>query len=59
MKKKWYPQFIKGLLLTAGLISFSSLFAQTTGKPGFYFTHLNGLLLFLFVLIFFMLAAVL
>ncbi|WP_152268940.1 cbb3-type cytochrome c oxidase subunit I [Agriterribacter humi] len=59
MKKKWYPQFIKGLLLTAGLISFSSLFAQATGKPGFYFTHLNGLLLFLFVLIFFMLAAVL
>ncbi|HRO48012.1 cbb3-type cytochrome c oxidase subunit I [Agriterribacter sp.] len=59
MKKKWYVPFIKGLLSTAGLISFSSLYAQTAGKPAFYFTHLNGLLLFLFVLIFFMLATVL
>ncbi|HRP55681.1 MAG TPA: cytochrome oxidase subunit I, partial [Agriterribacter sp.] len=59
MKKKWYPRCIRGLLLAVGLISSASLFAQTTGKPGFYFTHLNGLLLFLFVLIFFMLAAVL
>ncbi len=58
MKKKWYVQFIKVLLSTAGLISFSSVYAQTAGKPAFYFTHLNGLLLFLFVLIFFMLAAV-
>src|SRR5690606_37184380 len=59
MKKKWYPRCIRGLLLAAGLISSASLFAQTTGKQGFYFTHLNGLLLFLFVLIFFMLVAVL
>lgn len=59
MKKTWYPRCIRGLLLAAGLISSASLFAQTTGKPDFYFMHLNGLLLFLFVLIFFMLAAVL
>ncbi len=59
MEKKQYPRCTRGLLLAAGLISSASLFAQTTGKPGFYFTHLNGLLLFLFVLIFFMLAAVL
>ena len=59
MKKKSYVPFIKGLLLIAGLINFSSLYAQTPGKRAFYFTHLNGLLLFLFVLIFFMLAAAL
>ncbi|HRQ50445.1 MAG TPA: hypothetical protein PLR74_07915, partial [Agriterribacter sp.] len=59
MKKKWYVQFARELLLTIGLISFSSLYAQTTGKPGFYFTHLSGLLLFLFLLVFFMLAAAL
>ena len=59
MKKKSHVQFIKGLLLIAGLINFSSLYAQTPGKRAFYFTHLNGLLLFLFVLIFFMLAAAL
>ncbi|HEX5023899.1 MAG TPA: cbb3-type cytochrome c oxidase subunit I [Agriterribacter sp.] len=59
MKKKWYPQRIRGLLLASGSLSFSSVFAQTTAPSGFYFTHLNGLLLFLFVLIFFMLAAAL
>mgnify|MGYP003460411936 FL=1 len=59
MKKKSHVQFIKGLLLIAGLINVSSLYAQTPGKRAFYFTHLNGLLLFLFVLIFFMLAAAL
>ncbi|MCC7525593.1 MAG: cbb3-type cytochrome c oxidase subunit I [Chitinophagaceae bacterium] len=59
MKKKWQVQVSYALLLTAGLISFSPLFAQTSEKRAYYFTHLNGLLLLLFVLIFFVLAAVL
>lgn len=59
MKKKWQVQFFSSLLLFAGTISFSPVFAQTAEKRAYYFTHLNGLLLLLFVFIFFVLAAVL
>jgi cytochrome c oxidase cbb3-type subunit 1 len=60
MEKKWFAQqFVKGLFVITGLFSTLRLHAQTAGKPAFYFEHLDGLLLFFFVLIFFMLTAAL
>ncbi len=59
MKDKWYTQFMKGLCLIVVSLFILPVHAQTTGKPAYYFEHLDGLVLLLCIVIFFMLVAVL
>lgn len=58
MKRKDYLKFFRGLFLLAGLFSSYSLYAQGETRRAYYFTDLDGLLLFLFVLVFFLLVGI-
>lgn len=58
MKRKNRLKLIRGLFLSAGLFSSYALYAQSEAKRAYYFTDLNGVLLFLFVLVFFLLAGI-